>query len=427
MEAVAKSYRTFSGRPSGYSTSARHPSLLATAMSYLLILYIYSSFAWIVMAVYPAIKVAYLLYLLLATLPFLAAVNRSVIDVFYDHLPFLLLIALYFAYVSIQYVLFGMATIPSVRDDYFVKGQFVATILFSLVAFELSFNFRHLLIALYAVVIFSCAVNLVEFFDPLALPMQFTTVPGRAAGFYLNPNISALFIASAVPLLCWRAGGTSRLLCYAVTGIGTFLTFSRGGWALWFVAVAITELARVDWRNFQLTTKSVIGISAGLICAIALIVAFGPAFSFLVQELAPNLDSNTATRLELLNTETTLDRLELARQGLIAFTSAPIFGHGVGYTVQWEFGLSVHNMFVLMLAEQGIIGLIWLIVLIAVWWRYPRPFGWWLAILFCAAAPTTHNYFDGALPAVLIALYLVAPHRLSAAASVTTPSADRRA
>ncbi len=191
------------------------------------------------------------------------------------------------------------------------------------------------------------------------------------------------------------------------------MTFSRGGWALWLAAVIITEIGRTDWRNFRLDARRVAIIAAGVIVLIALFVALGPALSFLIRELGSNLDANTTIRLEVLANDTTAYRLADAWQGLIAFTDAPIFGNGVGYTLQWVYGESVHNMFVLMLAEQGILGFIWLMAVLVVWWRYPRPYGWWLVVLFCITAFTTHNYFDGVGPAILITLYLVASHKLT--------------
>jgi O-antigen ligase len=416
MQAITHSQQPFLGERSVKSPAhSRVPSLLATAIGYFVILYLYSSLAWIVMMLYPAIKVAYFLYFLLAALPFLLAVNRSTVDILRDHWSFVFLIVLYFLYVSVQYVLFDMADLPSVREAYFENGQFLVTIFISLIAFELSINFRHLLTVLYAVVIASCVLNVIEFFDQMAFPIQLSTVIGRAAGLYQNPNVSADFIAGTIPLICGRSGRTSRLLCYAITGVGTFLTFSRGGWGLWFAAVAITELALVDWKNFRFNSGNIAIVSAFMIGVIALVIAFGPALSLITGELGSNLDLNTATRLQLLTNDTTLSRLELARQGLIAFTSAPIFGHGVGYTWQWEFGLSVHNMFVLVLAEQGILGFIWLMTLLAVWWRYPRPYGWWLVVLFCVTGVSTHNFFDGPMPGILITLYLVAAKRFGEA------------
>jgi hypothetical protein len=360
---------------------------------------------------YPAVKVSYFLYFLLATLPFLLAVNRSTVDILRAHWPFVLLMIVYFAYISLQYVLSGMADLPPVRQAYFVKGQFLAGVIVSLVAFELSLNFRNLLITLYLVVIASCAINVIEFFDPRAFPIQLSTTMGRAAGFYQNPNVSAIFIASTIPLLCFQKGRLGRLLCYGITGVGTFVTFSRGGWAIWLAAVAITELAQFKWKTFQFTPRNIAVMAAGVIGIIALVVAFRPALSLLVGELGSNLDTSTSTRLELLANDTTMSRLELARHGLEAFASAPILGHGVGYTSQWEYGYSVHNMFVLMLAEQGLLGLVWLLLLLVVWWGYPRPYGWWLVVLFCVTALTTHNYFDEPIPAILITLYLVASHK----------------
>jgi O-antigen ligase len=391
----------------------RVPSLLSTAVSYFIIIYLYSSLGWIVMLLYPGIRVSYFLYFLLATLPFLAAVNRSVIDVIRDHWPFLLLISLYLGYISIQYAFLGMADMELVRDMYFVKAQFVAGVLVSLIAFELCFDFRKLLVALYLVVIASCVINVIEFFDPLALPIKLSVAIGRAAGLYQNPNVSAMFIASPIPLLCARMGRMGRLICYAITGIGVFLTFSRGGWALWFAAVVVTEMTNIDWKRVRLSPQSIAALAGISISAIALIVTFAPALSLLVGGLRSNLDTDTVTRLEILGNDTTASRLELARHGLEAFASAPIFGTGVGYTSVWVYGLSVHNMFVLMLAEQGILGFIWLIALLVVWWRYPRPYGWWLVVLFCVTAMTTHNYFDESLPAIIITLYLVASHKLS--------------
>src|SRR5665213_2259516 len=374
MERTAHSHRTFvqersaRRRVTGYS-----PSLLATGIGYFLIFYIYSALGLTITSFYPAIRVSYFLYFLLATLPFLLAVNRSTIEVFRDHWPVILMFSLYFVYISIQFALFDISDVQIVRETYVEKGQFITALLVSLVAFELSFGFRKILGALYIVTVLSCLINVVEFFRPGLLIIHLSSVPGRAAGLFQNPNASALFIASAVPLLGARMQGARRFLFYGMTGIATFLTFSRGGWAIWLAAVIITEIGRTDWKHFRLDSRSIGLIAAGGIGAIGLLIAMGPSLSLLISGLGSNLDSNTTARLERLANDTTISRLQIARQGLIAFASAPILGHGIGYTVQWIYGNSTHNMFVLMLAEQGLVGFIWLLILLVVWWRYPRP------------------------------------------------------
>jgi hypothetical protein len=55
------------------------------------------------------------------------------------------------------------------------------------------------------VVAVSTGINLIEYYLPQLLPVKFTTVPGRAAGFAGDPNGSAMYIILPLPLVAFFA------------------------------------------------------------------------------------------------------------------------------------------------------------------------------------------------------------------------------
>lgn len=405
-----------------------HP--VATAQGYFIILYMYSAIGYFSYVLNPAYRqsYAYAGVLILATV--LAVTSKAAVGLINRHGHFLAALLFYALMISAQYALSNLSSLANVREAYIEKMQFVVLTVSSLITFALCKDLRLILKALLLVVLLSCAINLVEFFSPEMLPWRMTSVPGRAAGFFVNPNVSAFMIVSPIPLLFGRLQNAKRLFYYAITFAGMFVTFSRGGWALWLAAVFITEVGRKNRKAFRLTANSMVWICLAIIAIVVFVILLSELSSFALTQLSPNLDSNTSTRLRLLSNDTTMSRLELVRQGWNAFLSSPLFGRGVGYTWQWEYGESVHNMLVLMLAEQGLIGIAWLCVFLRILWRYPSPYGWWIVILFLVTGATTHNYFDGPSFGTLIVLYLVLAtqiHRDQRAAQLSVPSSRTKA
>lgn len=130
-----------------------------------------------------------------------------------------------------------------------------------LVLFQINGAIHTIRLALLLVVIFSVVMNIIDFISP-----AWSAVPGRAAGFYQNPNVAGLNMIMAmlasIPLLPRRL----RLFFCIFVGLGVFLTFSRGAWLSWIIALG--GLAAIGYLNIGRKNFSIIFISlvAGVRC-----------------------------------------------------------------------------------------------------------------------------------------------------------------
>lgn len=123
-----------------------------------------------------------------------------------------------------------------------------------LVLFQINGAIHTIRLALLLVVIFSVVMNIIDFISP-----AWSAVPGRAAGFYQNPNVAGLNMIMAmlasIPLLPRRL----RLFFCIFVGLGVFLTFSRGAWLSWIIALG--GLAAIGYLNIGRKNFSIIFIS----------------------------------------------------------------------------------------------------------------------------------------------------------------------
>lgn len=250
-------------------------------------------------------------------------------------------------------------------------------------------------------------INLIEYYLPQLLPTTFTLVPGRAAGFFENPNESAMYICLPLPLVAFFAPRLMRYMWYAIALAGIVVTFSRGGMLLWVTAVVVTEaLKQRERTGLRFTGMILLTIQflfAALVLAYA-VSAFGG-----MDALFPDLDYNTRARLNFTTDDN--GRLYAAEKGIDMFLDAPLFGKGVGSTRVVPPDHGPHNMFVLMLAELGLVGGIWIAAFLSSIARYGAPFGLLVVIMFSASAPFTHNQFEWPAVGMLFALYLVVAKR----------------
>lgn len=251
------------------------------------------------------------------------------------------------------------------------------------------------------VVIVGCLMNFIEFLYPTVLRMSL--VPGRAAGLLENPTVSAMFIASAVPLLTLHVRPLVRLSIYFITLVGVFVTFSRGGLIIWIAAVAVSLY--FPSADVRLNFRHIVTILIGFFLAVIFAIFYIDIINMILKPLAGQLDRNTSTRLTTLDDFAGRDRFYVLALGWEAFLEAPFFGHGIGYTWNWGYFQSVHNQFVITLAEQGLLGAVWMFGFLWALWRFARPFSLWILVIFILSALITHNYFDNGIYGLLIALY----------------------
>jgi O-antigen ligase len=287
------------------------------------------------------------------------------------------------------------------------NSEYVLVTISFLAIFSLCERLGRIIQVVALVVAVSAGINLIEYYLPQLLPITFTTSPGRAAGFALNPNDSATYICLPLPLVAFFAPRLMRYMLYAIALAGIAVTFSRAGMALWMTEVVVTEALKLRERTGLRFTGMILLIIQLLF--VALVLAYAVSGLGGVDALFPDLNSNTRARVNL-----TLDddgRLNAAEKGIDMFLDAPLFGKGIGSTRVVPPDHGPHNMFVLMLAELGLMGGIWIAAFLLSIARYGAPFGLLVVIMFSVSALFTHQLFEWPAVGMLFALYLVVAQR----------------
>jgi O-antigen ligase len=247
-------------------------------------------------------------------------------------------------------------------DRSFDRGAYISQIgnsLVFLVASVLALQAdldRPLTIATFVIVAVGASLNLYELF---IANNAFSGAPGRSAGFYGNPNFSSESLLG-YGLICLTARiGKLRivdLIVMALVVVGVFATFSRGGIVAGVVLLPAAALMRVQ-------RQSVARLVVGAVAILLLAFAFS---SYVVHNLELSKDA-TERFLSLIEVGGVGDyetaRGSAASTALELIAEDPVFGAGVLTIYQLPEG--PHNMFLAMMVEYGILGLIlYLVVLI---------------------------------------------------------------
>jgi O-antigen ligase len=208
-----------------------------------------------------------------------------------------------------------------------------------------------------AVLILSVSINALE----IVAGQIFTTTPGRAAGFYLNPNRSAAAI-SIMMLLCMNPAkqtrGSLALMTFGFAGV--MLTFSRSGMlfggALWlyhaFFAAGSGRGGNVATRTLLIITL-VIAFAIGAVSVLRFGDIADDAQARVTNTLQGKTDDNSA-----------LDRIAAIRDGWSSFMERPFTGHGLGAPEILD--LQLHNTFLHLSNEFGILGLLLFLTILLV-------------------------------------------------------------
>jgi O-antigen ligase len=212
-------------------------------------------------------------------------------------------------------------------------------------------------LAICLVVVVSIFNNILELSNPLAFGGINTS--GRPAGFYLNPNAtgSALILGMifGIGILPKKA----RVFYSLIVLFGVFLTVSRGAILGWFIVMGVfCKTNLVSRKQLILWVFGILGFS----------IIFGSALSglFDLDELqrsgaiTANVD-NIRERFEWLQNpkseDSADDRLEVVAIAWKMFGAHPWLGNGLGSTNDINgWGISTHNMYLQLMADHGIIG-----------------------------------------------------------------------
>lgn len=207
---------------------------------------------------------------------------------------------------------------------------------------------RTLALAAFAIVAVGTAMNLYELY----------IAPGRSAGFYVNPNTSAeALLGYGLVFLLARSAkfSVADLILMSLVVVGIFATFSRAGILAGVVLLTAAALMRGQRKHMPRIVLGGVAIS---------LLAF--AFASYVFRNLDLSEEATGHILSLIETGGVGDYRE--DRGLTALASLelamenPLAGGGVGAVYDMPEG--PHNMFLAMMVEYGIVGLIVYLVII---------------------------------------------------------------
>ncbi|WP_162560569.1 O-antigen ligase family protein [Methylobacterium durans] len=240
--------------------------------------------------------------------------------------------------------------------------------------------------------LFGSGMAIFDFFVP-----TFSTVPGRGAGFYLNPNDTGFMLVALAVVATSPSRIQMNYLLWAVVTPGAFMTFSRAAWMMLIIGLSGQALL----GHFGGGRRRFIFVGAVGACLAFMFVLYatGGLYDFVATtNLAAYLDPNTVVRLGAyganLDDASALERQAALERGLQTFYSAPILGRGLGYTFEWDFQVSTHNTYVMFLAEMGLVGFAIYCALLGVALAGATGNARLLVVLFAFASFFSHNMLD---------------------------------
>jgi 4-amino-4-deoxy-L-arabinose transferase-like glycosyltransferase len=210
------------------------------------------------------------------------------------------------------------------------------------------------------VVVISVINNLLE----LLSPRMFSELNvGRPAGFYIDPNQSGCAIMLGMLLGIPAVRKQYRWILILVAGIGIMTTFSRGAILGWLLCTIIMIFGRMlsDQRRKILLPAILLIIFLVSINPLRLLSDY-----FKGDPSGANWD--IVNRLEEFQnpTETAKEDSAASRQAVAAgamvlFSNHPFWGNGLASTRKWMVAdISTHNMYLYYMADNGILGILFL-------------------------------------------------------------------
>lgn len=203
--------------------------------------------------------------------------------------------------------------------------------------------------AAFSIVAIGMTLNLYEL---LVQNNVWSTAPGRSAGFYVNPNISSeALLGYGLAFLTARAVKLKiiDLITIILIVVGVFASFSRTGILGSLVLLTAAALMRVRHEYVMRIIAGAVVIS---------LLAFG-FVSYVVQNL--DLSEDATKRISSLIEgggvgDYEKDRGGAASAALDLIAEHPVFGAGVHSAIEMLEG--PHNMFLAMMVDYGIGGLL---------------------------------------------------------------------
>jgi hypothetical protein len=214
--------------------------------------------------------------------------------------------------------------------------------------------------AIIAANLMSVANNIYEFLNPGIFAGINET--GRAAGFYLDANSSGDALVLGMILGLGVLPVKYRIPFALLSGIGVFVTLSRGALVGWIIVMFILSITGA------IPSKQLLGWMIGLVLGISLLTQ---SANLLSQLDMPLFSRDVMARLEGFTTiksdggdvedTSSIARKLVLKLGWEKFLEKPWIGNGLGSAL-FDVGalvdheISTHNTYLLYMVEHGILG-----------------------------------------------------------------------
>jgi O-antigen ligase len=216
----------------------------------------------------------------------------------------------------------------------------------------------------------ACAFNWIDVLRPHRfVPQGVEGSPdGRGAGLFINPNAAGSFIVMGVIGSLGLIPARLRTLLFVGAIFGVAATFSRGA----FVMITVAALGALVLK--------LIKRSDGLLLVVALpllVAGVSVSYDYAIDKSENRHVKNIIQRLNWFQGEDEEDlavegRKFGARQAWEMFLDDPVVGKGPGATSLAVRQEGPHNMYLLLMAEQGVLGLFLYLSLVALLIRSGR-------------------------------------------------------
>jgi O-antigen ligase len=253
--------------------------------------------------------------------------------------------------------------------------------------------------------ILSSVLCIFDFITP-----TFSTVPGRGAGFYLNPNETAVMLIALGVIASERLRVIPVYLLWSLVGIATLLTFSRTGWMLLVVALTgLIILGRLGGGKGRFLF--LLGVSA-LLAVLYVTYLSGDLYIWITRSsLGQYLDPNTLARLGARGVAqveySSIEREAVFQFAIQKFFESPFVGWGVGYVYAWSESVGPHNMALALAVDLGVLGPLLYFALFGLLIAFNGGLARLLALLLLAGAMFAHNQLE-ALADLAVLAYAIA-------------------
>lgn len=226
-----------------------------------------------------------------------------------------------------------------------------------------------------------------------------TTINGRADGFFKNPNEAGRTLVLLFLIYYNFENKKNRTKFYFLmflTFFAVLASFSKGAILMMIASILLIYFTTNNLRILPI---------------LAIIIFFTISNYFVLTDLEELVGKNAFSRLfEFFsdNNVSSFDsRLSVLQFSFNSFIQNPFFGSGLGTNFSWNFGYASHNNFMFYAADTGILGLLSLIFIHALLFN---KVDFIFPSVFLLNSFFTHNTFMNSETYIILAFYVCLIH-----------------